>query len=172
MLLVCIYVDDVIYMSPLLQMMNKFRDDMQKPFEISGLGLMSYFLSLEIMQDISGIHISQRQYVEDLMKSFNMISCKPSTTPLSTSKKMSLFDKAEPTDITAYRKLIGKLIYVTQCRPYIAFLVVYYPNSCINLQGNRFSDIQLVQWTLEFTMKGETNVNCNVIQTMIGVVIW
>lgn len=42
-------------------MMNKFREDMQRTFEMSDLGLMSYFLGMEIKQDMFGIHISQRK---------------------------------------------------------------------------------------------------------------
>ncbi|XP_039137235.1 uncharacterized protein LOC120274764 [Dioscorea cayenensis subsp. rotundata] len=123
MIIVCIYVDDVIYMSPSLEMMNRFKDDMKRNFEMTDLGLLSYFLGLEIKQDTLGIHVSQKKYIEDLLKSFNMFNCKPSSTPLCTNAKLNLFDEAEPADITAYRKLIGKLIYVTQSRPDIAFSV-------------------------------------------------
>lgn len=84
---------------------------------------MSYFLRLEIKQNSAGIHVPQKKYIEDLLKSYNMINCKPSITPLSTDSKLSLFDEVESTDITGYRKLIRKLIYATQSRPDIAFPV-------------------------------------------------
>lgn len=120
-LLVCIYVDDVIYLSPSSEMMNKLKEDMQRTFEMSALGLMSYFLGLEAIQDQSGIHISKRKYVKDLLRNYNMINCKSIISPMNPSLKMSLFEESQLADITAYRKLIGKLIYVTQSRPDIAF---------------------------------------------------
>lgn len=51
-----------------------------------------------------------------------MMNCKPSIS-LSPSTKMSLFDELKSVDITGFRKLIGKLIYLTQSRPDIAFPV-------------------------------------------------
>jgi len=90
---------------------------------MSDLGLMSYFLGLEVIQDQSGIHISQRKYVKDLLKNYNMINFKSTISPMNPNLKMSLFEESQLADITAYRKLIGKLIYVTQSRPDIAFPV-------------------------------------------------
>lgn len=54
-----------------------------------------------------------------------MTSCKPSTTPLSTSEKLSRFE-GEPLnmeDITKYRSVVGALQYLTLTRPDLAFLV-------------------------------------------------
>lgn len=65
-LLVCIYVDDLICMGPSTRMIENFKKNMKKMFEISDLGLMSYFsyfLGLEVKQDQEGIHICQRKYV-------------------------------------------------------------------------------------------------------------
>lgn len=52
-----------------------------------------------------------------------MNNCKHSITPISPCSKLSLFDEEEPVDITRYRRLIVKLIYVTQSRPDITFVV-------------------------------------------------
>lgn len=108
-------------MSPSLEVMNKFRDNMKKTFEMTNLALMSYFLGLEIKQDKAGIHVSQRKYIKGLLKSYNMTNCKTSNTLLSSNSKLNLFDEAELVDITAYKKLIGKLIYMTQSRLDIPF---------------------------------------------------
>lgn len=104
--------------------MDNFRSEMMKTFDMSDLGLISYFSGLEIRQDSLRIYISQRKYVEDLLKSFNMINCKATVTPLSNSK-LELHDDVEPTDITTSMNLIGKLIYLIQSRHDIAFLVSF-----------------------------------------------
>ena len=44
MFIACIYVDDMIYTSHL--MLEEFRIDMKKEFEMTDLGLMKYFLGL------------------------------------------------------------------------------------------------------------------------------
>lgn len=56
-LLVCIYVDDLICMGTYIVMIEDFKQNMKKVFEMSDLGLMSYFLGLEVKQDQSGIHV-------------------------------------------------------------------------------------------------------------------
>ena len=48
MLIVCIYVDDMIYTGNL--MLEEFRTIMKNEFEMSDLGLMEYFLGLEVTQ--------------------------------------------------------------------------------------------------------------------------
>ena len=47
-LLVCIYVDDMIYTGNL--MLQEFKTVMQKEFEMTDMGLMRYFLGLEVDQ--------------------------------------------------------------------------------------------------------------------------
>lgn len=97
----------------------------KKAFEINDLGIMSYFLGLKIKQDALGIHVSQKKYVENILKSYNMLNCKSVSIPLSPSLKMQAYDEGEEIDGTAYRQLTGKLIYITHSRPDIAFLVSF-----------------------------------------------
>jgi histone deacetylase 1/2 len=54
-----------------------------------------------------------------------MLSCKPVSTSLSTSEKLSAYvgDPLGPTDITRYRSIVGALQYLTLTRPDISFSV-------------------------------------------------
>lgn len=54
-----------------------------------------------------------------------MSNCKPCSTPLSTSEKLSLFEGTSlgDHDVTQYRSIVGALQYFTLTRPDIAFLV-------------------------------------------------
>ena len=49
-LLLCFYVDDIIYMSSSTDMLLEFRNDMMKTFEMSNLGPLRYFLGFEVKQ--------------------------------------------------------------------------------------------------------------------------
>lgn len=66
-LLVCIYVDDLIYMGSSIVMIEEFKKSMNKVFDMSDLGLMSYFLGLEVKQDQNGIHICQKKICRRLI---------------------------------------------------------------------------------------------------------
>ncbi|XP_020202713.1 uncharacterized protein LOC109788407 [Cajanus cajan] len=53
-------------------MMMEFKEDMMKTFEMIDLGLMSYFLGIEVSKRNDGIFISQKKYTEVLLKKFNI----------------------------------------------------------------------------------------------------
>ncbi|KAL0359588.1 UNVERIFIED_CONTAM: hypothetical protein Sangu_0808200 [Sesamum angustifolium] len=94
---------------------------MMKTFEMSDLGLMHFFLGIEINQEKEGIFICQRKYTETLLKKFKMESCKTVTTPLVTGEKYQKEDASQKVDGSIYRSLIGSLLYLTATRPDIMF---------------------------------------------------
>ena len=62
---------------------------MNKVFEMTDLGVMKYFLGMEVMQSCSRIFICQQKYAMDMLKKFKMQDCKPMSTPMTTSEKLS-----------------------------------------------------------------------------------
>lgn len=58
-LAVCLYVDDMIYMGSCESLIDNFKSCMMKTFEMTVLGLLHYFLGLEVKQGADGIFISQ-----------------------------------------------------------------------------------------------------------------
>ncbi|KAL0379752.1 UNVERIFIED_CONTAM: Retrovirus-related Pol polyprotein from transposon RE2 [Sesamum angustifolium] len=102
-------------------MIQDFKEDMMKTFEMSDLGLMHFFLGIEINQEKEGIFICQRKYTETLLKKFKMESCKTVTTPLVTGEKYQKEDGSQKVDGSMYRSLIGSLLYLTTTRPDIMF---------------------------------------------------
>lgn len=79
--MVCVYVDDLIFTGNDLSMFNDFREAMTRHFEMTDMGLMSYFLGLEVVQTSDGIFVSQQKYTADVLKKFKMESCTPIKTP-------------------------------------------------------------------------------------------
>ncbi|KAL0356283.1 UNVERIFIED_CONTAM: Retrovirus-related Pol polyprotein from transposon RE1 [Sesamum radiatum] len=120
-LIVSLYVDDLIYTGNNEKMIHDFKEDMMKTFEMSDLGLMHFFLGIEINQEKEGIFICQKKYTETLLKKFKMESCKTVTTPLVTGEKYKKEDGSEKVDGSIYRSLIGSLLYLTATRPDIMF---------------------------------------------------
>ncbi|KAG6512658.1 hypothetical protein ZIOFF_030787 [Zingiber officinale] len=116
-LIVCLYVDDVIYAGTDIMMVEDFKLAMMKKFEMSDLGLMRYFLGFQVKQSSGEIFISQEKYVEDLLKKFQMLSCKPVPTPMALNEKLQQEDDSEMADEKLYRSLVGSLIYLTNTRP-------------------------------------------------------
>ncbi|KAF2302123.1 hypothetical protein GH714_032861 [Hevea brasiliensis] len=94
---------------------------MQMEFEMSDLGLLTYFLSMDIEQFNSEIFVSQRKYAVDVLKRFNLDQCKAVATPLDPNVKLSKENGDSILDATSYRSFIGSLLYLTTTRPDLMF---------------------------------------------------
>ena len=79
-LLVCLYTDDLILMGNNPALFKAFNKAMSLEFEMTDIGLMSYYLGLEVKQMEEGIFISQASYTKDILKKFNMFDCNPVNT--------------------------------------------------------------------------------------------
>ena len=94
---------------------------MKKELEISMVGEINYFLGLQVRQQKDGIFISQEKYAKNIVKRFDLDSKKHTSTPISSSVKLSLDPAGVVIDPTPYRSMIGNLLYLTASGPNIAF---------------------------------------------------
>ena len=62
-------------------------------FEVKDLESLRYFLGMEVARNKSGISVSQRKYILDLLKETGMLSCKPVDTPMDPLKKIGESEK-------------------------------------------------------------------------------
>ena len=85
------------------------------------IGLMHYFLELEVWQNPEGIFLNQGNYAVEILKRFDMLDCKSTDTPMDTNLKLLSDESSELVDMTQYRYIFGSLMYLTNIRPYIFF---------------------------------------------------
>ncbi|XP_021802338.1 uncharacterized protein LOC110746426 [Prunus avium] len=88
---------------------------------MSDLGLIHYFLGIEINQGEDGIFICQKKYIENLLKKFKIYECKIVATPVIHNEKLRKEDGSSTGDESVYRSLIGSLLYLTTTRPDIMY---------------------------------------------------
>ena len=122
---VLIYVNDIIVASSCENATGALLRDLKKDFALKDLGDAHYFLGIEVKKVFDGILITQEKYTSDIIKRAGMTSCKPSSTPMSTSEKL-LVQEGEvlgDEDATRYRSIVGALQYLTLTRPDISFSV-------------------------------------------------
>jgi histone deacetylase 1/2 len=122
---VLVYVDDIIVVSSTPNATTGLLKNLMKDFALKDLGELHYFLGMEVNKVRDGIILSQDKYASDLLKKVNMASCKPVSTPFSTSEKLSAFEGnlLGPRDATNYRSILGALQYLTLTRPDLSFPV-------------------------------------------------
>jgi hypothetical protein len=122
---ILVYVDDIIVASSSQDATMCLLRDLEKDFALKDLGDLHYFLGIEVTKVKDGILLTQQKYATELLQCVSMISCKPVSTPLSISEKLSAYagDLLGPIDATNYRSIVGGLQYLTLTRPDISFSV-------------------------------------------------
>ncbi|TXG51246.1 hypothetical protein EZV62_023770 [Acer yangbiense] len=122
-LIVCLYVDDLIYTGSDKDMFDVFKKSMMTEFDMSDLGLMHYYLGIEVNQSSAGIFISQKKYVQEVLNRFQMKNCNPVTTPTEMGLKLVKNPEGEKVDNTGYKQIVGSLMYLTATRPDLMYAV-------------------------------------------------
>ena len=74
-------------------------------------------------QNMDGISLGQEKYALEILKRFRMMGCKAMTTPMASNLKLLSDDSSETIDAMMYRQMIGSLMYQTNTRPDICFVV-------------------------------------------------
>nr|GEX30640.1 retrovirus-related Pol polyprotein from transposon TNT 1-94 [Tanacetum cinerariifolium] len=118
-LVVQVYVDDIIFGSTHHRYIQLFSDLMKSRFEMSMMGEMTFFLSLQVNQSPFGIFINQFNYVLEIFKKYGMKSYDLVGIPMEIKDKLDLDKNGTPVDATKYRSMIGALMYLTSSRPNI-----------------------------------------------------
>jgi len=67
--------------------------------------------------------LSQRKYALDLLEKIGFLGCKPANTPMEANVDLCFDDSHTLDDLRRYRRLIGKIIYLTVTRSNITFAV-------------------------------------------------
>jgi hypothetical protein len=96
---------------------------MENEFQMSMMGEITFFLSIQVMQTKEGIFIHQAKYTKDLMKKFNMAELKPVLTLMSTATMLDLDENGEAVVQREYMSMISSLLYLTVTQPDIKFTV-------------------------------------------------
>ncbi|KAK2418425.1 putative mitochondrial protein [Trifolium repens] len=161
-----VYVDDIVITGDDNEGINSLKQHLFQNFQTKDLGPLRYFLGIEVAQSKSGIAISQRKYALDILEETGLTDCKPVDTPMDPNVKL-LPNQGEPySDPGRYRRLVGKLNYLTMTRPDISFpvsVVSQFLNSPCDNHWNAV--IRILKYIkglpgkgLVFTDRGNTNI--------------
>ncbi|KAM1775099.1 hypothetical protein ACFX12_044389 [Malus domestica] len=158
-LIVSIYVDDVVYTGNDAAMMEEFKEEMMKRYEMTDLGLLHHFLGIGVIQEASSIFIHQKKYAKTLLEKFGLKGCKPVSTPLIANEKLKKKDGSEPADVSLYKSIVGSLLYLTATRPDLMFsaslLSRFMQNPSKIHMGTAKRVLRYVQGTLNYRIKYE-----------------
>jgi hypothetical protein len=123
LLLVGVYVDDLIIYGPNSKGIAGFKQQMKNSFNMSDLGLLSYYLGMEVRQKLGEITICKKAYAEKIVEISGMKGCHPVDTPMEQHIKLLPGKPESVVNATKYRSIVGSLRYLVNTRPEIAFFV-------------------------------------------------
>ena len=98
-----VYVDDLILTGDNDTKVNHFIAILARQFSIKDLGLLTYFLGVEVVPNKHGLLLSQRRYILDLLTQTKMQDAKTIPTPIPTSPTLILNSGFSLFDPTEYR---------------------------------------------------------------------
>ena len=82
-----LYVDDL-FLTGDEELITDARRRLATEFEMKDLGMMHYFLGMEVWQSKDGIFLGQGKYAMDILKRFKMLDCKVIATPMASNLKL------------------------------------------------------------------------------------
>jgi hypothetical protein len=115
------YVDDL-FLTGEEKLIIDCKKKLNVELEMKHLGLMHYFLGLEVWKIPEKIFLNQGKYAVEILKRFDMLECKSMNTPMETKSKLMVDNSSKLVDAMLYRQIIGSLMYLTNTKPYICLL--------------------------------------------------
>lgn len=122
---VLVYVDDLIIMDSSIHLVNEFKSYLSACFHMKNLGVLRYFLGIEVAHSPVGMYLCQRKYAVDIITETGMLGVNPVTFPLPQNHKLALAKGAPLNNsmTTSYHRLIGRLIYLFNTRPELSYAI-------------------------------------------------
>ena len=118
-----VYVDDIVITGNDVAKISQQKQHLFSNFQTKDLNCLKYFLGIEVAQSKEGVVISQRKYALDILEETGMTNCRPIDSPMDPNQKLMLDQGGPFPDPERYRRLVGKLIYLTITRPDLSFVV-------------------------------------------------
>jgi hypothetical protein len=87
-LVVGVYVDDLVITGSSQKEIQKFKSEMMKMYKMTNLGLIDYYLGIEVKQGLNGLVLRQVSYAKRILEKIGMKGCNPCKIPMETKTRL------------------------------------------------------------------------------------
>ena len=139
------YVDDLIISGSSQSEIQLLKDYLSTCFHMKDLGILKYFLGIEVARSPTGFYLYQRKYATYIVTKAGLLGCKPAGSPMDQNHKLGHVKGPVMSEPARYRRLVGRLIYLSATRPDLTYAVhllsqfmqcTYYHSLCNHLKKN------------------------------------
>ena len=106
-ILLVVYVDNIVITGSDSKGISSLKSFFQSQFHTKDLGMLRYFLGIEVMRSKHEIFLSQRKYVLDLLSKTGKLGVKPCSSPMVPGVLLTREDETFE-DLERYRRLVER----------------------------------------------------------------
>eukprot|EP00253_Pinus_taeda_P021494 PITA_21494 len=105
------------------KLIQSCKEDLTREFEMNAIGLMHYFLGLEVWLGDGELFVGQGKYTSEILQRFHMWDCNPMETHVASNwRKVDDFIR-DAIYATIYRHMVSSLMYLVNIRPDMCYAV-------------------------------------------------
>ncbi|RVX14877.1 Retrovirus-related Pol polyprotein from transposon RE2 [Vitis vinifera] len=120
---VLVYVDDLIISGNDSAALKTFKAYLSDCFKMKDLGVLKYFLRIEVAKSSASLLLCQRKYTLDIVSEAGLLGAKPCGFPIEQNHRLGLANGELLSNPESYRRLVGQLIYLAMTHPDLAYSV-------------------------------------------------
>lgn len=109
---VLVYVDDLIISGNDSAALNVSKTYLGNCFHMKDLGVLKYFLGIEVARSPHGLFLCQRKYALDIISEVGLLGAKLDGSPIEQNHRLVHAKGELIADPESYRRLMGRLIYL------------------------------------------------------------
>lgn len=127
MTFLALYVDDMLLFSNDEKYQGELKSKLMSDFKMKFLGKAKQCLGMRITRNDGNIYLDQENYIDGMLRRYNMENCNPISTPMDMNQKLCKEVKIDKSmENVPYQQAIGSLLFAAQCtRPDICQAVNY-----------------------------------------------
>ena len=123
-LFVLVYVDDILITGSSLSAITTLISSLNSCFALKNLGDLHHFLGIQVTRTSMGdMHLSQSQYIRELLHPTTMVSSNPQPTPMISTVRLQQNSSIAFHDPTLYRSVVGTLQYLLVTHPELSYSI-------------------------------------------------